>query len=123
MIDERIALSLDGMKRAAMEAISFTEGLAEADFLSSPQVQKACALCLIVIGESASRIEQRAPGFVAAHPDWPWREMRGLRNRIVHDYFSLDIPIIWKIVRESMPDLLSKIEEVGELDPRLWPKG
>lgn len=94
MIDERVALSLDGMKRATTEAISFTEGLTEADFLASAQLQKACALCLIVIGEAASRIEQRSPAFVSQHPDWPWKEMRGLRNRIAHDYFSLDIPVI-----------------------------
>jgi len=56
------------------------------------------------------------------HADWPWNDIRGLRNRIAHDYFSLDVAIVWGIIKESLPDLLSKIEALGELDPRLWPK-
>jgi uncharacterized protein with HEPN domain len=45
-----------------------------------------------------------------------------LRNLIVHDYERVDLPIVWVVIRESLPDLLSKIEALGELDPRLWPK-
>jgi uncharacterized protein with HEPN domain len=122
MIDERVALTLDNMRRAAEDAISFVDGVAEQDFIASAQLQKACAMCLLIIGEAASRIEQKSPDFVADHPDWPWTNIRGLRNRIAHDYFSLDIPIVWKIVQESLPDLLTKIKAIGELDPRLWPK-
>jgi len=122
VIDERVALNLDSMKRAAADAISFLDGVTEREFQNSPQHQKACAMCLLIIGEAASRIEQKSPDFITAHADWPWRDIRGLRNRIAHDYFSLDIPIIWIIVRESLPDLLLKIDEIGELDPRLWPE-
>ncbi len=122
MIDERVALNLDNMKRAASEAISFLDGLTEVDFLSSEQVQMACAMCLVIIGESTARIEKHSPGFVAAHPKWPWNDIRGLRNRIVHDYARLELPIIWQTVRESLPNLLADIEELGELDPRLAPK-
>ena len=122
MIDKRVALNLDNMKRAAQDAISFTEGVTESQFRESLQHQRACAMCLILVGEAASRIEQRSPDFIAEHPDWPWNNIRGLRNRIAHDYFSLDVPIIWAIIKDSLPSLLSKIEGIGELDPRLWPK-
>ena len=123
MIDERVALSLDSMKRAAADAISFTSGMSEGEFLKSATTQMACAMCLILIGESATRIERRSPDFVAAHPDWPWNKIRGLRNLIVHDYDRLEMPTVWVVIHESLPDLLSKIEAVGELDPRQWPKG
>ena len=122
MIDTRIALSLDDMKRAAEEAISFAADITEADFLASSQRQKACAMCLVIVGESAARIEQVSPDFVAAHADWPWKDMRGMRNIIVHDYSRLHLPRVWLTVKKSLPDLLAKIEALGELDPRLWPK-
>lgn len=122
MIDERVALNLDNMQRAAVDAVSFVEGISQADFLENQKVQMACAMCLVIIGESTARIEQRSPDFVAAHSDWPWDQIRGLRNRIVHDYFKLDLSTIWLTIRESLPKLLSNIEAMGELDPRLWPK-
>jgi uncharacterized protein with HEPN domain len=122
MIDERVALNLDDMKRAAEEATSFVEGVTETDFLNSPQLQKACAMCLVIVGESAARVEQVSPDFVSAHPEWPWKDIRGMRNVIVHDYARLNLPRIWQTVKTSLPDLLSKIEAIGELDPRLWPK-
>jgi uncharacterized protein with HEPN domain len=123
MIDERVALNLDDMKRATQEAISFVEGVSETDFFNSTQRQKACAMCIIIVAEAAARIEQVSPDFVAAHLDWPWKEIRGMRNVIVHDYSRLNLPTIWSTVRSSLPELLSKIEAIGELDPRLWPKG
>lgn len=79
-------------------------------------------MCLIIVSESAARIEQSSPDFVAAHDDWPWKDIRGMRNVIVHDYARLHLPRVWLTVRTSLPDLLSRIEALGELDPRLWPK-
>ncbi|WP_421760001.1 DUF86 domain-containing protein [Devosia sp.] len=122
MIDERVALSLDSMKRAAADAISFVAEMSEGEFLESATTQKACAMCLILIGEATARIERRSPDFVAKHPDWPWNKIRGLRNRIVHDYDQLEMSTIWVVIHESLPDLLSKIEALGELDPRLSSK-
>jgi uncharacterized protein with HEPN domain len=122
VIDERIALDLDNMKQAATEAMSFVRDSAEADFLGNKAQQMACAMCLVIVGEATSRIERRSPDFVAAHPDWPWKEIRGLRNRIVHDYTTLDLPTIWVVIRDSLPKLLASIEAIGELDPRLWPE-
>ncbi len=122
MIDKRVALNLDNMKRAAQDAISFIDGVTESEFHGSLQHQRACAMCLIMVGEAASRIEKRSPDFIVDHADWPWNDIRGLRNRIAYDYFSLDVAIVLCIIKESLPDVLSRIEALGELDPRLWPK-
>ncbi|WP_374618940.1 DUF86 domain-containing protein [Devosia sp.] len=65
MIDERVALSLDGMKQAAADAISFVAGMSEAEFLQSTTTRMACAMCMALIGEATARIERRSPDFVA----------------------------------------------------------
>lgn len=122
MIDERVAVNLDSMKEATKDALSFAGEISEAQFLASSATHMACSMCLIIIGESAARIERQSPDFVAAHPDWPWAKIRGLRTLIAHNYERVDLSIVWVVVRESLPDLLSRIEGIGELDPRLWPK-
>lgn len=122
MIEERIALNLDNMQRAALDATSFLRGMTQAQFLADEKAQLACAMCLVIVGESTARIEKRSPEFVAAHLDWPWDQIRGLRNRIVHDYVNLDLSTIWLTVTEHLPKLLASIAELGELDPRLLPK-
>lgn len=123
MIDDRVAVNLDNMQQAAAQAISFVAGLSEAEFRATRTTQMACAMCLVLIGEACNRIEKRSPEFVADHPDWPWNKMRGLRNVIVHDYDRLNLSIIWRVVTESLPELLDKIESVGTLDPRSRPEG
>ena len=107
------------MRRAALDATSFVRGMTEAEFLLDLRAQMACAMCLVIIGESTSRIESGRRSFVVDHPDWPWNQIRGLRNKIVHDYFDLDLSTIWLTMQQSLPGLLSSIAELGELDPRL----
>ena len=51
------------------------------------------------------------PGdFKTKHPDILWAQIAGLRNRIVHDYFGLDLEIIWQILQSSLPDLKERFD-------------
>jgi uncharacterized protein with HEPN domain len=65
---------------------------------------------LEVLGEAARQIPDE---FAAGHPDVPWRKITGLRNRIVHDYFGLDLEIIWQIVRNDLPSLRATLEKIS----------
>ena len=47
------------------------------------------------------------------YPDIDWHRIRGFRNRIVHDYFGVDLQIIWKIIHEQIPELISKILKIS----------
>lgn len=53
-------------------------------------------------------------------PGTPWRQIVGLRNRIVHDYFSMDLDLVWQIVRDELPGLES---ELARLKRRAEPGG
>ncbi len=57
------------------------------DFLEGRRTQQAVIDNILIIGEAATRIINEYPDFFAAHPDIPWREMCGIRNRMSHGYY------------------------------------
>lgn len=62
-----------------------------------------------MIGEIASRIAEKEPAFVAEHPEIPWAAMRGMRNRITHGYFELDLKVVWDTVHRAVPQLAKQL--------------
>ena len=57
--------------------------------------QQAVIMSLVIIGEAATKIMDRHADFVLAQPDVPWRSMRGMRNRIAHGYFDINLDVVW----------------------------
>ena len=53
-----------------------------------------------------------------AHPEIPWPEIIGLRNRIVHVYFEIDLDIVWNIVNDDVPTLIRELERIAPPDSR-----
>jgi uncharacterized protein with HEPN domain len=49
------------------------------------------------------------PEFVEEHSDLPWRDLRGMRNRVAHGYFAVDLSIVWDTAKQAIPDLLNKL--------------
>jgi len=89
----RIVDYLEHMLEATRLARSYTHGLEKADFLDEMKTQQAVILNLLVIGEAATKICTEHPDFAATHPDVPWKQMRGMRNRMMHGYFEINLDI------------------------------
>lgn len=58
---------------------------------------------LIIIGEAATKVMDGYPEFAQTHSKVPWRSMRGMRNRIPHGYFEINLDVVWDTVREALP--------------------
>ncbi|MHB1094391.1 HepT-like ribonuclease domain-containing protein [Thiobacillus sp.] len=56
----------------------------------------------------------RYPDFADQNPDVPWRSMRGMRNRIAHGYFEINLDVVWDTVRTALPQLLEQLPSVPE---------
>lgn len=54
----------------------------------------------------------RYPAFVEQHSEIPWRSMRGMRNSIAHDYFRIDLEVVWDTVQVALPELLEQLPSV-----------
>lgn len=85
-----------------------------ADFLADRKTQQAVILNLIVLGEAASKIALEFPEFTTAHQDLPWQQMRGMRNRMAHGYFDIDLDVVWDTVQASLPALLRQLIAITE---------
>lgn len=72
-------------------------------------VQDTIARRFTIIGEAAAVLLKRHPDFCEAHPDMPLREVRGMRNLLVHDYAGTDWGVIWIAATEHLPKLLATI--------------
>ena len=109
MNESRVADYLDHMQQAATDACSFVEGLSKDEFLADKRTQQAVIMSLIVIGESATKIMDQHAKFADQHPEVPWRSMRGMRNRIAHGYFDINLDVVWDTVQTALPDLLERL--------------
>ncbi|MGI9067217.1 MAG: HepT-like ribonuclease domain-containing protein [Pyrinomonadaceae bacterium] len=87
----------------AIEKIGrYTVGIDHEMFLKDEKTIDAVVRNIGVIGEA---VKQLPDDFKNANPGIPWSQMGGLRNRIVHDYFGLDLEIIWQVIRHDLPQL------------------
>lgn len=114
MSENRLSDYLTHMRKAALDACSFVEGMDKDSFLDDKRTQQAVILSLIIIGEAATKVMDSYAGFTQAHVDLPWRSMRGMRNRIAHGYFDINLDVVWDTVQTALPDLLSKLTNIQD---------
>ncbi|MCR5700888.1 MAG: DUF86 domain-containing protein [Lachnospiraceae bacterium] len=69
----------------------------------------ACVFNLSQLGEVSNKIENE---FEEKHPEIPWRQIYGLRNRIIHDYEGINRNLIWEIINDDLPDLKKHLEKL-----------
>lgn len=92
---------LDGIERIQR----YTGGLDAAAFIANPMVQDAVIRNFEVIGEASRNIERADPGFAAAHPELPLSVAYDMRNALSHGYFKVDLEIVWRTIRNDLPQL------------------
>lgn len=101
---------LGHMRQAIADARSFTEGMEQADFVQDKRTQQAVVMSLIVLGEAATKIMDQYPAFAEQHKQIPWRSMRGMRNRIAHGYFDINLEVVWDTVQTALPALEAQLQ-------------
>jgi len=95
------------MLEAAQQAVAFCAGRVRADLDSDVMLRRAVVSCLQEIGEAASRISDAAR---ARFPDIPWKKFVGTRHRLVHDYFGINLDLVWRAVQVNLPPLIEELK-------------
>ena len=90
-------------------------GMSKAEFLKDKRTQQAVVIMsLIIIGEAATKVMDSYAEFAQTHTEVPWRSMRGMRNRIAHGYFDINLDVVWETVQTALPDLLKQLPIVRQ---------
>lgn len=112
MSENRLLDYLEHMQQAARDACNFVEGMNQAVFLQDKRTQQAAIMSLVIIGEAATKVMDGYPEFIQAHPEVPWRSMRGMRNRIAHGYFDINLDVVWATIQTALPQLIQQLEAI-----------
>jgi len=93
----------------AIVAINKYAGKGRTTFEREELVQTWVVHHLQIIGEATSKISE---GFQDEHPQIPWSKIIGMRNILVHDYFGIDIDIVWQVIKKDLPELAETINQL-----------
>lgn len=102
-------IRIDDIIAATEKVLRYTEGMDKSAFVADERTVDAVVRNLIVIGEAARHVPDDV---VAANPQIPWARMRGMRNLVVHEYFGVDVDVLWDTVTGNLPALLPLLQDL-----------
>ena len=100
-------IRLRHMLDAAREAVAFARGRRRGDLDNDRQLVLALVKDVEIVGEAATQITKPTRQHL---PEIPWERIVGMRNRLVHAYFDMNLDIVWKTIRGDLPVLISLLE-------------
>lgn len=92
--------------RESEKIVRYVEGMDQRQFEADDRTVDAVLRCLAVIGEAATRLPESATG---AYPKVPWKNIRGMRNIVIHEYFGVSLDVVWRTVMVEVPELISAL--------------
>ena len=98
---------LTDMWTYARRARAHVEGQTQESFMSNAQAQDAITYTVTVVGEAAAQVSADRRKEI---PGLPWREIVGMRNRLVHRYFDVDLEVLWHVVQNDLLQVIETIE-------------
>lgn len=108
-------LFLKDILEACRHIEAFVQGMTLADFCEDEKTKSAVIRKLEIIGEAAKQIPA---SIKRQNPQVPWKVMTGMRNRLIHGYFGIELKIVWGTVQKDIPPLADEISKIleGESD-------
>jgi uncharacterized protein with HEPN domain len=102
-------IRLRHMLDAAKEARSFIAGKTRDDLNTSRMLVLSLLKDIEVLGEAATKVSAAARSVT---PEIPWQDIVGMRNRLIHGYFDIDLDIVWDTVCNDLPPLIQKLDGI-----------
>ncbi len=87
----------------------FISGMDYAQFAADEKTVFAVIRALEIVGEAAKNVPQ---AIRSRYPSVPWREMSGIRDKLTHGYFRVNLQVVWRTIREDLPGLRSEVGRV-----------
>lgn len=100
---------LSDIQEAAQRIATYTAGMTYEAFLSDTKTQDAVIRNLEIIGEATKNLSSELR---ARYPELPWKGMAGVRDRLIHDYFGVNLDIVWQIVTAELLEVVAQVEAI-----------
>ena len=105
--DDRVRLQQ--MLEAANEALSFIQGKTRPDLDKDRMLVLSLVKELEIIGEAAGKV---SPEVRSQNSAIPWQDIGGMRNRLIHAYFDINLDVVWKTMTRDLPLLKAELEKI-----------
>ena len=106
-----VRLLLDDMLEATERIERYVAGMDQSAFLADEKTSDAVVRNLEILGEAAAHVPDE---FRSSTPELEWPRIVGLRNRVVHGYFAVDLELVWRIVVSDLPALASRLRTLRD---------
>ena len=97
---------------AASKAVKLVEYKSFQELEDDEVLTLALIKLIEIVGEASSRLSKE---FQAEHPEIPWSGIIGMRNRLVHAYFDINLKVIWQTTQEDLPTLIEQLKQLPEI--------
>ena len=101
---------INDLVESCSDILDFTSDMSYEDFSADKKTVNAVIRCLEVIGEATKNLP--IP-FRLEYPDIPWKQMAGMRDKLIHEYFGVDKEMVWQVVEKHIPPLLLLLKEIS----------
>jgi uncharacterized protein with HEPN domain len=95
----------------ALEAVEMTRGRQPGDLKENRMLQLALVRLVEIVGEAATRVSREGQ---EQHPSIPWQQARGMRNRLIHGYDTVDLDVLWDTTQDDLPALIVQLRQALE---------
>ena len=107
MSEREELLLLDDILNAGKKILRFSEGMNFQQFMEDEKTQDACIRNFEIMGEASKYISEET---MISNPEISWRKMAGYRNLLIHEYFGVNLEIVWDIIKNELTDTIYFIQ-------------
>jgi len=111
MSERKPSILIEDILKCIEHIKSYTHKLSFEKFSSDFMVLEACLYNIQVIGEAVSQLPNDVKD---ANPQIPWSAIKGMRNRLIHQYFGTDLQLVWNVIKEELPGFENELTKILE---------
>lgn len=111
MSDRPVTLLLQDIHDACSRIEQYVSGVSYEEFIQNTMMKDAVERNIEIIGEACNKLPS---DYLAKHPETEWHKAIGMRNRLIHGYFSVDLPMLWTTATSIVPAFKEQIEKLVE---------